>query len=194
MKRILILITVLLTYSITDVYSQDDSNLKFFNITKFHQFKGTRNIVYSANEIFNYQNKSSLLEYNIETINGVYLNKFISLGIGVGLINSKFNMFYIEHKESKNKIFKSYPIFLDIRAYLFDKPNSPFTYFEIGKNYDFEDKFLEGKVINFGLGYKLRFTDKINLVSSFSYNFKEFDYNTGLERKDGVAFNIGILF
>lgn len=145
MKKLLLLIT-LLTISIS--YSQTNKKGEYFNLTKISFVKVSKSVLYflESNEMNEYEKSTKdSRNYNLETINGIYLNNKSSIGIGVGL-----------NGYQDNPIINTLPLYLDYRMYLNGTPQSPFMYIDYGKLLSFWDTFEKGWLFNVGVGHKFK--------------------------------------
>ena len=105
--------------------------------------------------------------FQIQTVNGLKYKTWFA-GIGTGLDYYRF---------------RTIPLFLDFRKYLFDKPGSPFIYADAGmhfawvrdrdKNWYGESGFSNGLYYDIGLGYKKSVGKAGALLLSVGYSVKE---------------------
>ncbi len=96
------------------------------------------------------------------TINGVFLNPHLSLGIGLGLEN---------HNTTWDVNYSTLLYFLDTRLYLSKiKPNSLFIFFDIGFTSVLGDHGLPSNLLSTGAGYKFRLGKALMLNLSGGYD------------------------
>lgn len=96
------------------------------------------------------------------TVNGVFLNPHLSLGIGLGLEN---------HTTTWDVNYAALLYFLDTRLYLSkNKPNSLFVFFDVGFTSVLGDHGLPSNLISTGAGYKFRVGNALLLNVSGGYD------------------------
>lgn len=101
----------------------------------------------------------------IQTINGIqYKTWFAGLGAGIDYYTSR-----------------GYPLFIDVRKEIFNKPYTPFLYADAGihiadinneKSEQFETIFNNGFYYDAGAGYKIGLTKKGGLLLSAGFSYK----------------------
>jgi hypothetical protein len=75
---------------------------------------------------------------------------------------------------------RSVPVFIDVRKYIFDKPQSPFVYADAGVNFpwarqneeNWNIKYKTGSYFDFGIGYHFPLKKSLALVVSGGYSQK----------------------
>lgn len=93
---------------------------------------------------------------------GYFLNPYFSVGLGIGA----------DRYEEPGA--NTFPVYVDLRAYLNGEPSSPFVFFDIGNSIQFSEAQQKGLLMDAGLGYKFSLGKKISLTASMSYNYKKF--------------------
>jgi hypothetical protein len=106
------------------------------------------------------------IDPSFQIINGYRFNRFLSLGLGIGL-------------ESISE-FTVLPVFLESRGFLFDKPSTPFYY--IGAGYGFVnrgygygysyEKSKGGAMANFGVGLRTPIAKSFSFTTSIGYRYQ----------------------
>lgn len=108
--------------------------------------------------------------FEVQTINGIKWKTF-SAGIGVGL---------------DNYVFRTIPVFVDVRADILKRENTPFVFINAGsqfcwvqddqKNYAFYNpQYKAGFYFNAGAGYKVNILKKNALIFSAAFALKKVD-------------------
>jgi hypothetical protein len=119
-------------------------------------------------------NQAGLLEgstgtaFQVQTVNGMRFKNNWFAGVGIG-----YDRYRI----------RSIPLFLDLRWTLFNRPNTPFVYGDIGYNFDWpEDRdktnwwssdFSGGVYYDAGVGYRIGLGKKHGIVFSGGFSFKK---------------------
>jgi hypothetical protein len=126
---------------------------------------------------------------SLQTITGFYLNPNYSLGFGIGLDGYS------------NPDHNTMPVFLDLRAYLYDEKNTAFFLFNIGSTINAGDLFRRGGLIELGIGYKYYTPRDLKLVGSVNFHAKGLSltdqpYSTADRATDlrGILVSFGVLF
>lgn len=116
--------------------------------------------------------------FSLQTINGYFINKNISLGIGIGL--DRYN----------NPSANTLPLFLDTRYYFSEDSRSLYVLGNFGGLIKIENGTRRGSMINLGLGYKFPFNEKSRtfFVSDISFSHKSISLD-GLPISDSVRFS-----
>lgn len=198
MKKIFII--SILIFSCVCYSQEKDENLDFkrnkgfFNITKF----GYINVLEANLETFSPTNgvvvtdlvTDSATAFSLHTINGYFINPFLSVGIGIGLDGYR------------NPTYNTLPLFFDFRAYLMDEKSSPYLYFDYGTLIKIEGDKNNGSIFNIGFGYKFPINKKrFMLLSDISYSYKSIS-NDGLSIRNseswtqikGIMIGVGVIF
>ena len=169
-------------------------NKGYFNITKF----GYIFVNEASLETFNPQEGTVLttipsnnaLAYSLQTINGTFINPYLSLGIGVGLDGYH------------NPNYNTMPLFFDIRGYLSDSLESLYLFTNYGTLVKIKNGTRNGNTFNIGLGYKIPLNkNRFTIVTDISYSYKavsndgksirnSIDYT----RLKGTMLSIGVIF
>ena len=102
----------------------------------------------------------------ISTVNGIKINSNLAVGIGVGIGA------YV------NPTFTSIPVFLDGNYYLYKKNNSPYAYADLGYSFSTANFIKGGILLEAGLGWKFKITDKFMLGPQVGYRNQSINKNT----------------
>ena len=198
LKRLLLYV-ILFSFSYT--FSQENSkkeikdesrNEGYFNITKLSFIK----VNFAELEIFTPQSGNVVTDltkseaYSLQTINGIFLNPFWSIGIGVGL--DGYN----------NPNINTLPIFIDVRSYFTEDKDSPYLYVDGGILAKLGSVDLnKGSILNLGAGYKFFVSKRLALVTDVSYNLKSISltdepFRSSSERVTvrGLTLSLGVIF
>ena len=126
---------------------------------------------------------------SLQTITGIYLNPNYSVGLGFGLDGYS------------NPTNNTMPVFLDLRAYLYDEKNTAFFLLNIGGTIGIEDLFRRGTMGEIGFGYKLYTPRNLKLIGSINFHAKGLSLTgepyTSAERSvnlRGLLISFGVLF
>lgn len=127
--------------------------------------------------------------FSLQTINGYFFNPYFSAGIGVGL----------DGYSDPN--INTFPVFVEVRAYLKDSRNTPFAFIDYGGLIKIGDNFKKGNMFNIGAGYKVFITDRLALMPEISYSAKNISLtDEKVKTSDdtvnisGIQFGIGVIF
>ena len=97
---------------------------------------------------------------SLQTVTGFYLNPNYSVGLGFGLDGYS------------NPTHNTMPVFLDIRAYLYDEKNTAFFLLNIGGTIGVEGLFRRGSTGEIGFGYKYYTARDLKLIGSINFHAK----------------------
>jgi len=160
-------VPILILCSTQLLYAQPNSENKnkgIFNITSFRAgwlTSGDLSLTSPDNVASNNRlevSESSL--YSLQTITGFYLNPNYSVGLGFGL------------DRYSNPTYNTMPVFLDIRAYLYDEKNTSFFLLNLGTTISVEDLFRRGTLSEIGYGYKYTTPRNLRLIGSVNFHVK----------------------
>lgn len=189
-----------INYSYTQ--NSNDGNIKdeyrnkcYFNITRFSYIYVTniRQDVFVPGEggFSRDLPDDDAQAFGLQTINGYFLNPHLSVGIGIGLDGYT------------NPNVNTFPVFIDVRAYLDDDYNSLFIYLDAGTLTNAGGAFRRGGIYNIGAGYKVFLGQKsrIALLPEIGFAAKSVSL-TGEKVKTsddtlflgGIQFSLGIIF
>ena len=172
----------------------ENRNKGYFNITKFGYKFVSRASLETFNPILGNSkfdlptNEASV--FSLQTINGYFINSYVSLGVGFGLDGY--------HNPNANTI----PLFADIRLYAKDSKKSGYLFANAGTLVQIENGRRRGGMINIGLGYKYPINNKrFILITDLGFSYKNIslddqpfrDSNDQL-RIYGMMLSIGVLF
>jgi len=190
MKRLLFAITLILIclYSFAQEKKQDsilnkndkdilsESKKSDNNNLKLNQ--GYQGIIESGYIFLSGNGGHGLIILNF--INGYRFNPYFSLGLGVGVILSPWELF------SGGII----PIFLNLRSNFLNKKVSPYASFDIGRciNIDYLDKGVF--ILNPTLGVRVKIKEKIAFFTGFGYEL----FVSRTAGGGGFCLNMGISF
>jgi len=169
-------------------------NTGFFNITRI----GYKFINEAKLETFDTENgvvvtslpTDNAFALGLQTINGYFINPYISAGVGIGL--DGYN----------NPNFNTLPLFIDVRGYFSDDASSLYAVFNYGTLLKIDGDKNNGSMLNLGVGYKFPVNDKrLMFVSDLSWSYKQIS-NDGLSIQEseswtlinGILVTFGIIF
>ncbi|HTM98737.1 MAG TPA: hypothetical protein VL088_08355 [Pedobacter sp.] len=152
----------------------------FFNVTEIGIFLGNNNLVN-----FDMMEKLPVNVRSLRTINGIFINPKLSLGIGIGLdgIDTKYYNFH-----------NTFNISADARYYLKTAHDGFFFYGNIGPSLKIDDNFEEGLMANAGLGHKVTIGSSFVIVPSIGYYHQNYKRVNSTFNVNAVAFKLGFLF
>ena len=159
----------------------------YFNLTEVGYFSG--------NQLLKLKNGlgASVLPYDayglsLRTINGVFVNNHLSLGVGLGIDN------YSLVKTNFN-FDNTFLLFADVRYYLKNVKNTFFAYTDFGSSLAVNNYFEQGLMFGAGAGYKFMIAKRTALNASLGYNEQYVNLNKNeANRYATVAFKVGFLF
>ena len=151
----------------------------YFSILEMGYFLGTSYLSDPNND-----RSSPLNVRSLRTVNGIFLNPNLSLGIGIGVDGNDTNRF---------GFFNTFLVYADARYYLKNNVDGWFLYSDLGSAVKIDNSFEKGLFLNMGGGYKFN-VGKVILVPSLGYNQQNFGiYNTDY-RNSSLALKIGFMF
>lgn len=111
-------------------------------------------------------------EFEIQTINGIKWKTF-SFGTGIGI---------------DNYVFRTVPVFIDLRTDILKKQNTPFVFADAGaqfpwvqhgqKLYYLDPEYKSGFYFNAGAGYKINMFKRNAIIFSAAFSLKKVDERT----------------
>jgi len=169
-------------------------NTGFFNITRI----GYKFINEAKLETFDTENgvvvtslpTDKAYALSLQTINGYFINPYISAGVGIGL--DGYN----------NPNYNTLPLFVDVRGYFSDNASSLYAVLNYGTLLKIDGGKNNGSMLNLGVGYKFPVNDKrLMFVSDLSWSYKQIS-NDGLSIQEseswtlinGILLTFGIIF
>ena len=185
MRSIIKLIALLLLSS--QLFAQDQTHKKrtkqekgYFNVTEIGGFFGNTKVSY-----LDIRDTSPVNVRSLRTINGLFINPKLSLGIGIGLdgIETKYYGFH-----------NTFNISADARYYLKTANDGIFFYGNIGPSIEIDDNFVKGLMANVGVGHKLTIGSSFVIVPSIGYYQQHFEKGIFKFNNQAIAFKIGFLF
>ncbi|WP_346237142.1 hypothetical protein ABDK00_012080 [Niabella insulamsoli] len=205
-RSITYFITLLVAFLISAVAVKGQIRAKdgkgYFNITNVAEIRYLQSIDSSSLPYGNAYIKS--LGYSFNTINGVFLNPALSIGLGVGLQfnsyqarpasvtpDSSFAEGYFEDRHSMTLL----PIFADFRFYPNGSRNSLMLILDVGyapllkiKN-DFDKPNLNGgALVRLGAAYRVPISETLSFLPSLNLNAQRFGDNTSVGGHVGLGF------
>ena len=151
----------------------------YFSILEMGYFLGTSYLSDPNND-----RSSPLNVRSLRTVNGIFLNPNLSLGIGIGVDGNDTKRF---------GFFNTFLVYADARYYLKNNVDGWFLYSDLGSAVKIDNSFEKGLFLNMGGGYKFN-VGKVILVPSLGYNQQNFGiYNTDY-RNSSLALKIGFMF
>jgi len=129
--------------------------------------------------------------FGFNTINGFFLNPYVSFGLGIGL------------EYYRNPYVNMLPFFLDARVYLEDDYDTTFIFLDAGSLVKTDNNFKRGAIIQLGIGYKyLPNKEKgLALVTDIAYSYRGISLDGQSIRRSGdflkirgVNISVGLIF
>lgn len=136
--------------------------------------------IYNITEIGYLQANNNDVKYaaRLRTIFGYFITPKISAGIGLGFDG------YHDPADINTA-----PLFLDLRGYLKDEPQTIFAYLNLGQSIKIADAHEKGFFMGLGLGYQRK-----KIIGSIGYNLQKIDLIESSISISSIAFNLGLLF
>lgn len=191
-NRMLKIVPILLICTVQMVFAQpntENKNNGLFNITSFRVGWLTSGEFSRLGAPANQLDVSEARMNSLQTITGIYLNPNYSVGVGFGLDGYS------------NPTHNTMPVFLDLRAYLYDEKNTAFFLLNIGGTIGIEDLFRRGTMGEIGFGYKYYTPRNLKLIGSINFHAKGLSLTgeryTSAERAAnlrGLLISFGVLF
>jgi len=152
----------------------------YFNITEIGAFFGTSNLKASG-----ISDSSPVNVRSLRTINGLFINPKLSLGIGIGLdgVDTKYYGFH-----------NTFNVSADVRYYLKTAHDGFFLYGNVGPSLKIDENFEEGLMANIGIGHKLTIGSSFVIVPSIGYYHQDYKKGNVNFNNETVAFKLGFLF
>jgi len=183
------------TFSQEELSKDIDRNTGYFNITGF----SVKSIFSAKQETFDTTNgvvvttlnSDNANAFGITTINGYFINKNISLGIGVGL--QRYN----------NPGANTLPLFFDARYYFSEEANSLYIVGNAGALLKIENGTKRGSMARIGIGLKYPISNKSRTMlvtdislshRSISQDGKSISDSENFLILNGAIINFGIIF
>lgn len=102
----------------------------------------------------------------IETINGYQFKPMISVGLGTGID--------VDESDRLTLI----PVFVDVRAYMLNKPVSPYMSAQAGYSFSADGANNGGRLVHFAFGVRTYVSVKSALLFSVGYRLQNINYKT----------------
>lgn len=130
--------------------------------------------------------------FNFETVHGIRVNKYVSVGFGLG-----FNLFTFTDNGKDAEGFLL-PLFVDVKWYILDRKVSPYVSLDMGYNFGVGNHFGEyaGMYIAPGAGvsFKLKGKGAFNLGLALNNNSFGAKYVRNDESATSLAIKASIVF
>ena len=185
-------VPILILCSTQLLYAQPNSENKnkgIFNITSFRAGWLTSGELSRLGAPANQLDVSNARMNSLQSVTGFYLNPNYSVGLGFGLDGYS------------NPTHNTMPVFLDIRAYLYDEKNTAFFLLNIGGTIGVDGLFRRGSTGEIGFGYKYYTARDLKLIGSINFHAKGLSLTgeryTSAERAvnlRGLLISFGVLF
>lgn len=167
----------------------------FFNITTLGELQLFRSIDSTSVADGKTAVKSG---FELNTINGIFLNPHISVGLGVGIQFVKYESAYAEGygvgpEANIGPGIQAIPVFADFRYYPVNKRNAPMLILDAGyaiftKGINQAEKYQNGGALfKVGGGYKIHLGDAVSLLPSVNFRAQMFGENTAVGGAIGLA-------
>ncbi|MCH5597316.1 hypothetical protein [Niabella ginsengisoli] len=174
----------------------------YFNITniaepQYLQSLDSTNLTYASGYVKKFG-------YSLSTINGVFLNSYLSVGLGVGLQFTSYkasqtsftpDSTFAEGYFSDNHNMTLLPIFADFRYYPNGTRNNLMFILDVGYApllkiaNDFDRVNLNGgALVKLGAAYRVPLNETISFLPSLNLNAQRFGENTSLGANVGIGF------
>lgn len=136
------------------------------------------------------------LGFAVSTINGIFLNPNVSVGLGLGLQFSKYKGHY-PPEASEEHALTLLPIFADFRYYPRNFSNGLSFILDVGYapllkigNEDDKSMLNGGALVKLGSGYKIHVNDLLSFIPSINFQAQRFGENTVI----GGTVAFGVMF
>lgn len=176
----------------------------YFNITNVAELQYLQSIDSSAMKFASGYIKT--IGFSANTINGIFLNPNLSLGLGIGIQitgykarpssftpDSSFSPGYFENKHSMSLL----PIFADFRFYPGGTAKNLLFILDVGYapllkiKYDYDKESLDGgALVKLGAAYRIPLGSTVSFLPSLNFNAQRFGDNTAL----GANVALGLMF
>lgn len=179
----MIKILVLLIFFGQISYAQDGDKTSLWNYTLSNT---SLHVNSNYDSRFSNEGESSVqkgLSFEINSLYGVFLLKYISLSGGIGV---DFNI---------NRTYWALPALADLRVYTkrFGQDGSLYGLLQFGKNIEIKKVFREGRIVKIGAGIVIDNDINSDLIVELYAKYKEtfFPESTQLYNISAVGFSIG---
>lgn len=172
MKNIFLLLIVLLI--VNPCFSQDDLREGYFNKTKL----GFLLRLDEKPEGRGLSKNGSGTE--MSTINGLYLNESVSMGIGIGIST------YV------NPTITSIPLYADFQYFLLKRKKTPFLYADLGHSFLSKKNYQGGMIFNAGLGYNLKLARHLRISPELGYRLQKYSITSGNSKIDASVSSLAV--
>ncbi|HOZ85597.1 MAG TPA: hypothetical protein PK191_08915 [Niabella sp.] len=201
---IALVLTLLVFTTISEAQIKTKQEKGYFNITNIAEPYYLQSI--DSSSVTNGLAYVKSFGVAFSTINGLFLNPSLSIGLGIGYQGSRYNAFlgantpdslktssYFDKKHSLSVL----PIFADFRYYPKNHRNDIVLILDVGyapviKIGNVIDKaFLDGgPFIKLGAGYKIEMSESVSFLPTINFNAQRFGDNTAI----GGNVGIGLMF
>lgn len=160
MKKIILFTMAMACLQMVAAQQFNKQEKGYFNVTEFGYFKLRNNFEFknnsgnTVNGIY-----SNAYGISLRTINGIFINNNISIGLGVGLENYTLN----GSSESYDNFFQ---VFADTRYYFENERNTFFAFGQLGGSVALDDNIAQGAMFNAGGGYKFMVAKRTAFLAS----------------------------
>lgn len=103
----------------------------------------------------------------ISTVNGLYLNEAVSIGLGFGIST------YV------NPTITSIPVYADFQYFLSKNAKTPFLFADWGYSLFTKKNLKGGMIFNSGLGYNLKLVNKLRISPELGYRIQKYSIHSG---------------
>lgn len=174
----------------------------YFNITNIAELQYLQSV--DSSELAFGDAYIKTFGFSASTINGVFLNPNLSIGLGVGVQFNRYkahrnaatpdSTFAAGYFEDGHSI-TSLPVFADFRYYPNGTRNSLMLILNVGYapllkiKHDFDKMYLDGgALVKLGAAYRIPLSETISFLPSLNLNAQRFGENTSIGANVGLGF------
>lgn len=161
----------------------------YFNITEIGFFYGENNTrvkLFDRGD-FSQHLSSNIQVYSLRSINGIFLNNHLSVGLGLGLDG-------IDETKSQG-FYNTFLIFADGRYYFGTGKSGYFAYGDVGQSVAIDQGFQKGLMYNAGGGYKFMLGRHTAMNASVGYNQQHIKSVSWIKQRiPSMSFKVGLMF
>ncbi len=195
-KICLLIISNFIVFAFANAQIKTKQEKGYFNITNVTQLQYLRSI---DSSIVDYGMAVVKGGFEAHTINGIFLNTGLSIGLGVGIQLAKIDRSYepgygIGPDIATGPDMMLLPIFADFRYYPKNSLNAPMFILDVGYaallngTTTAKNDLNGGPLVQLGAGYKFYLGDFISFVPSLNFRAQRFGENTVFGGSLGIGF------
>ncbi len=185
MKQLIVLIFLLQSAFFTLGATNENEQKKFYKSVEVSYATG---LSLSTNSPFDLNDWDSAYTKSLRISAGWFFNPYFSAGVGFGA----------DRYEQPGA--NTFPLYVDFRGYLRNHPNTAFAFFDIGKAVSFKAAQEKRMLLDAGLGYQFRLSQRLRLTAKGGYSYFKseefFKSETGWNymKRNSLRFTVGLVF